>query len=74
MTREFPQKSPARKTEDRSPHTVEIHGDDRHVHALHDAFHAAAERHHLADARHLPFGENANQLAILQSLRRARSE
>src|SRR5580704_16441116 len=66
VARQFPEEAAARKTENGAPHAVEVHWDDWNVDALNDAFHAAAERHHLADARHLPLGENADQLAVLQ--------
>src|SRR5579872_841698 len=58
MAWKFPKESPAGKTEDGAPYTVKIHGDDRNFYAFNDAFHAAAEGHHLADARHLAFGKN----------------
>ena len=67
--REFPEKTPAGKTEDRAPHAIQVHGDDRHIHALDDALHAAAKGQHLADARHLAFGEDANDFAVFQRVR-----
>ncbi len=70
MPRKLPQKASARKTEDRSPHAIQIHRNNRNIDALHNAFHAAAERQHLPDARHLSFGEDANNLAVLQGLGR----
>ncbi len=69
MPRKLPQKLPSGKTENRSPYSVQVHRDNRHVDALDDALHAAPERQHLPDARHLPFRENAYQLAVLQRLR-----
>src|SRR5580692_7342776 len=54
----------ARKTKDRAPHPVEVYRNDRNVYTLDDPFHSAAERHHLADARHLPFGKDAHQFAV----------
>src|SRR5262249_699234 len=61
-----PEKIAARKSEDRARDAVDVNGNDRHVRALEDAFHAATERHHLADSGHLAFGKNADELAILQ--------
>ena len=66
LARKFPEKFAARKTEDRAPHAVQIHGNDGNVYAFDDAFHAAAEGQHLADPRHLAFREDANDFAILQ--------
>ncbi len=68
--RQLPQKSPALETENRTPHPSQIHRDDRHVQALYDSLHSATKRKHLADARHLAFGENANNFSILESLGR----
>src|SRR6266404_7258882 len=69
MPRQLPQKSPARETEDGAPHSVEVHRNNRHVNALDDPLHPPPERQHLADARHLPFRKNADELAVLQRLR-----
>ena len=63
--RQFPDEAPALEAENAAPHAVEIHGNDRRVHALHDALHAAAEGEQLADARDLPLSENADDFAVL---------
>ena len=62
-TRHFPEEPPALEAEDAAPDAVEVHRDDRRVHALHDAFHSAAEGKHLADARDLALGKNAHDFA-----------
>ncbi len=62
-SRHLPQESPALETENTAPHAIEIHGHDRRIHALHDAFHSAPEGKQLPDARNLPFGKNANHFA-----------
>ena len=67
--RELPEKAPARKTENRAPDAVEIYGDNGHVYAFDDALHAAAERHHLTNARHLPLRKNAHDFAVFQRFR-----
>jgi hypothetical protein len=45
-------------------HAVERDGDDGRVHVFHDMLDAAPERQELADARDLPLGKNADDLAI----------
>ena len=66
--RQFPDEPPALEAEDTAPHTVEVYGNDRRVHALHDALHAAAERQQLADARDLSLGKDADDFAILDRI------
>src|SRR5207237_10746831 len=69
VERKIPEEATASEAENRAPDAVEIHGNDGELDTFHDAFHAAAEREHLTDASHLAFGENTDQLAILQGLR-----
>src|SRR5262249_16094919 len=64
--RKFPKKTAAREAENRAPHAIQIYRNDGHFHALDDAFHASAERHHLPNARHLPFRKDAHHLAVFQ--------
>ena len=70
LPRHLPQKAPALKAEDASPHAVEVHRDDRDIDALHDAFQPAAERKQLPGARDLPFGEDAHDLIVAQRIGR----
>ena len=42
---------------------------DGRIHSLQDALHSSPERKHLADARHLPFGEDADEFAVPENLR-----
>src|SRR5262249_29124241 len=67
LARQLPEKFAAGKAEDRSPNAVPIDGDDQNIYAFHDAFKSTAKRKHLADARHLTFGENTDELAVAQS-------
>ena len=52
------------KTEDAAPHAVQRHRNDRRIHVFHDALEAAPERQQMADARDLPLGKNADDLAV----------
>ena len=63
--RKLPEEAAALEAENAAPDAVEIHRDDRRVHALHDALHAAAEGKQLADACDLPLGEDADHFAAL---------
>jgi len=70
LARKLPKKFATGKTENRSPNSINMHRDDRRLDSFHDSFQSAPERQHLSDPRHLPFGENAKQLAVLQSFGR----
>jgi hypothetical protein len=72
--RHLPQKASALKAEDASPYSIQVHGNDGHIDALHDAFQAAAEGKQLAGARDLPFGEDANDLVVAQRVAGGLSE
>src|SRR6266566_4524809 len=65
LTRHLPKIAAAFKTENTSPNIVEADRNDGSVHAFHDAFKAAAKRKHLSGARHLAFGEDADNVAAL---------
>src|SRR5205823_7371249 len=60
--------APTLEAEDAAPDAVKMHGNDRRVYVLHDALHATAEGEHLADAGDLPFGEDADDLPLLNGL------
>ena len=64
LARNFPEEAAAFEAEDAAPDAVEIHGNDRRVHAFHDAFEAAAEGEQLADAGDLSFGEDADNFTV----------
>src|SRR5258708_33679675 len=59
----LPEIAAALKTENTSPDVIEADRNDGSVHAFHDAFKAAAKREHPSDARHLAFGEDADNVA-----------
>src|SRR5258708_32975034 len=61
----LPEIAAALKTENTSPDIIEPDRNDGSVHAFHDALKTAAERKHLSDARHLPFGEDADNVTGL---------
>src|SRR5260370_17118914 len=61
----LPEIAAALKTENTSPDIIEADRNDGSVHAFHDALKTAAERKHLSDARHLAFGEDANNVTCL---------
>ena len=62
--RQFPHEMSLFEARRAAQHAVERHRHDGRVHVLHDALHAALERQQLADARDLPLGENADDLAV----------
>src|SRR5947209_15017629 len=68
LARQLPEEASLFEAEDRAPDAVEVDGRYGRValrrDALHDAFHAAAEGEQLADARDLPFGEDADNASI----------
>ena len=64
FARRLPEEAAALVAEDAAPNAVEIYGHDRRVHIFHNAFHAAAERQQLADARDLAFSKNADYFAV----------
>src|SRR6185369_1331196 len=68
LPRQLPQKLPALETEDASTNTIQMYGNDRSIHSLHDAFHPAPKGKHLPDSRHLPFRKNADDLSFRQRL------
>src|ERR1700682_4907953 len=65
LPRHLPEITAAFKAENTSPDVFQAYRDDRRLHAFHDAFKAAAKRKHLADARHLAFREDADDVAGL---------
>ena len=71
VVRHLPQKASALEAEDAAPHAVKIHGDDGNLDVLHDAFQAAAEGKHLAGARDLALGEDADDLVVAQRVARS---
>ena len=66
--RHLPEEPAPFEAEDAAPHAVQGHGDDRRLDVLHDALETAAERQHVADARDLAFGEDADDFAVLDGL------
>ena len=64
--RHLPEKTAALEAEDAAPYAVEIHGNDGDFDAFHDALEAATEGKHLAGARDLAFGEDADDLVLAQ--------
>ncbi len=70
LPRHLPQEAPALEAEDAAPHSVEVHGNDRNIDALHDAFKSAPEGKQLPGARDLPLGEDADDLVVAQRVAR----
>ena len=54
--------------EDTSKHTVKVDGDDRRAAPLDDSLEPAPKREHHSGARDLPFGEDADQVPLVQVL------
>src|SRR5690348_313486 len=63
-TRHFPEEAAALEAENAAPDAIEIDRHDGRVDALHDALEAVAEGEHLADARNLTFGKDADDFAV----------
>src|SRR4029077_17552721 len=59
------------KAEDAAPYTIQVCGNDRHISSLHNPFEAAAERQQRAGAGDLSFGEDADDLSVVERLPRA---
>ena len=68
--RPFPEESSAFEAEDAAPHAIEVDRHDWHVEPLHDALEAAPERQQVARAADRSFGEDADDVAVLQFLAR----
>src|SRR6185436_11605210 len=66
----FCEKPTPLKAEDAAPHTIQVCGNDRHLPSLHDPFEAAAERQQRAGAGDLSFGEDADDLSVVECLPR----
>src|ERR1041385_660692 len=66
LSRQLPQKLSAFKTKDTAPNAIKMHRNNRRIDSLHNAFHPAPERKHLTDARHLSFGEDTDDFALLE--------
>jgi len=58
------------EAEDAAPHTIQVRGNDRHISSLHNPFEAAAERQQGAGAGNLSFGEDADDLSVVECLPR----
>src|SRR3984885_7561154 len=69
-SRQLPQKSPFLETKDAAPNSIEAHRHNRRVHALHHPLKSPPEREQIPDARNLPLGKNANNLAAANRLAR----
>src|SRR5580765_3203211 len=69
--RPFCEKPTPLKAEDAAPHTIQVRGNDRHISSLHNPFEAAAERQQGAGAGNLSFGEDADDLSVVECLPRA---
>src|SRR5260370_29743840 len=71
LARNLPYKASTLEAEDASPDSIQMHGDDGRIHIFHDALHAAAEGKHLADAGDLAFGEDTDDLSLLNGFARS---
>src|SRR5262245_32952707 len=58
------------EAEDAAPQAVEVNGNDRRIHAFHDALEAAPEGKQLSDPRHLPFRKDADNLPVADRVAR----
>ena len=61
---QFPDVAAALEAENAPPDSIEMDRNDGRIDALHDALVASPEGEKLSDARHLPFGKNANHLTV----------
>ena len=66
--RHLPEEAAAFEAEDAAPHAVEVDGDDRHIDAFDDALESAAEGKHLAGARDLAFGKDADDFVVAKGV------
>src|SRR6185437_2635752 len=66
--RHLPEEATALETEDAAPYAVEVDGDDGNFDAFHDAFESPAEGKHLAGARDLALGEDADDFILAQGV------
>jgi hypothetical protein len=68
--RQFPEKAPTLEAEDAAPHALQMHGDHRNIEALDNFFHAPFKGQQVTGAADGPFGEDADDVALLQFLAR----
>src|SRR6185503_2575744 len=68
--RPFCEKPTPLKAEDAAPHAIQVCGNDRHVSSLHNPFEASPERQQRAGAGDLSFGEDADDLSVVECLPR----
>src|SRR5262245_4179711 len=68
--RQLPHIPSTLEAEDASPDAIEMNRNDRRIDAFHNAFKTGTKRKHLADSRHLAFGENANNFPVANRIAR----
>ena len=66
--RPFPAEAAFLKAENAAPNTIERDRDNGRVDVLHNALESTAKRKHLADARDLALGKDANDFAVFNRL------
>src|SRR5260370_1702764 len=67
----LPYKASTLEAEDSAPVSLQMRWDNGRIHVFHDALHAAAERKHLPDAGDLAFGEDTDDLSLLNGFARS---
>src|SRR5262245_27219316 len=67
----FCEKPTPLKAEDAAPYTIQVCGNDRYISPLHNPLEAAPERQQRASAGNLSFGEDADDLSVVECLPRA---
>src|SRR5688572_1722799 len=69
--RPFREESTLLEAEDAAPHSIQVCGNNRYLPALHNSFEASAKRQQRAGAGNLSFGEDADDLSVVECLARA---